>query len=191
MLSPFALITVSKVQEVLNLDEDTNLEFLINSASLKANSISKRILAQTTHNKILDGTGWDTLILPEYPVTSVTGIFDDPTRDWGDESLLSLDDLILDNGNGVLFYKNGTFSKGEKTIKVEYTAGYPIDEAPGDLLGAIIESIAFNINRFSGGGNKIGLKTLSADGVISSSYEINLPLTIRSVFESYKREPNI
>jgi len=192
-LSPSALVSVAKVREVLKPQsiDDARIEFFINAASESANKISGRTLASTSYVKIIDGSGSDELMLPDFPVSVLTRLSDDPERVWSPDSDIAPGDLIIDLDTGIILYKAGVFSQGKKVIRVEYSAGYVRDQSPADLEEAVMETISFYMNRLGGNGARIGIKSLTAQGAVTTSYETALPLTVRRVFESYRKEPSI
>jgi len=55
---------------------------------------------------------------------------------------------------------------------------------PEDLELAVIECVGYNRRRLESG--TTGMRQVSADGSVTSQYELGLPLSVREVFESYR-----
>ncbi len=86
-----ALTTWERAKAVLGFsyDQQEEVEFLIDAVSSTANRISGRKLKARDYGDLrVDGSGSNTLLLPEYPIVSVTALYVDHTRLFGDDTLL-------------------------------------------------------------------------------------------------------
>jgi len=187
-LSSDALVSVATLESYLGVSGETwdsdEQDFginLINAASARANVITGRQLASRTHTDIiLDGSGRDIVVLPEYPVTDVAELRVDTARSFGATSVIDTDDYeYYDDGR--LCYWSG-FPLARRCVKVTYTAGYAT--VPYDLQQAVVESCAYTWKRYRS--RSIGTRSITADGV-TTQYEIDIPIPAMRVFESYRK----
>jgi len=154
---------------------------LINAASARANTITKRKLASREYTDlILDGNGADMLLLPQWPVTVITEIRIDSARDFGDDTVLDSDEYGS-YGDGRVFIL-GYLPSARRCVMVTYTAGYVT--VPDDLQDAVIEAIAYTWKRTKS--RSIGTRSTTADGV-TTQYEIDIPIPAMRVFETYRK----
>lgn len=70
----------------------------------------------------LDGTGIDSLVLPQRPLSEVTAVSVDGVE------LVVEDDYLVDPDRGVLFRVNGTWTIGHRNVVVTYSHGYALTE---------------------------------------------------------------
>lgn len=142
-----SLITLAQLKVYLGSgfegnQNDALLELLIDNVSVEFDRFLGRTLAKTTYTAIyLDGNGEDTLSLPNWPVVSVTSLYEDDTLltsglDYDYVLYTSESDAYLRKVNatwpGMTAWGTSTWLKGPKTIKLTYTAGYVVQGAtPG------------------------------------------------------------
>ncbi len=99
-----ALTSWDRVKSSLGFTTDEHqaaAEFLIDAVSATANRISGRKLKARDYTDLrLDGSGRDTIILPEYPIVSLTGIYVDRSRTFGDDTALAstIYQILADSG---------------------------------------------------------------------------------------------
>jgi hypothetical protein len=142
-----ALLTADEAAAFINLqaaDNEMVLEMLINGVSQKfCNFASRNFISTVYTSKVLDGPGGPQLVLPQWPVTLLSSVYENDT-------LLAVnEDFIADMDAGIL--TRGTFDEEiEATsfwtltagaITVTYTAGYTqAGTLPWDLkLAALME----------------------------------------------------
>jgi len=183
VLASHALVSWEFAKEILELDDDeqTLFERLINGASATANRIGRRIFAATDYTKTLDGNGSPALLLPEYPVNEITELNIDVAWEFGADTVETA--YLLYAEHGELRLKYGEFPECPQCVKVVFNAGYA--DVPDELQLAVLEVVAFNASRMINRGNRIGTKSFQADGAISTSYELTVPMNARVVFEYY------
>lgn len=122
-------------------DNDDFIDELISRVeALVETDKCERHLGSSVFTQYYDGDGTNKLLLDEYPIISVTSVHDDDDRVYGADTLIDADDIVSYEEDGVLLYDNGTFSVGNKNIKVVYQAG--IDPIPNDLKHALIQYVA-------------------------------------------------
>ena len=146
-----SLITAAQFKPYLGPDyagttNDTLFELLIDSVSEMFNGRVARMLAKTTHTDVyIDGNGKESLILPNFPIVSITSIHEDGV-------LLTegaAADYVVDYACGIIHRVGGVWLRGRKTVKITYTAGYVVQGAspgtgetalPADIkLGCMIQ----------------------------------------------------
>jgi len=187
-LTADALISVETLEEYLSLDGDVwgaeDHDFavgLINAASQRANTLTARKLKSREYADVrLDGTGSDILLLPEYPVTAVSEVRIDSSRELGDDTILESDEYEYYE-DGRLYVPAG-IPRSRRCVMITYTAGYVT--VPPDLEHAVIESIAYLWKRLRS--RAIGTRSVTADGV-TTQFEIDIPIPAMRVFQSYGR----
>jgi hypothetical protein len=130
-------ITVTELGNYLgrDLSSDPAAALVVNAATDYCRTIAEQTFTAVSNDTVyLDGTGTDSLLLPQLPVSKVRSVKDEA-------------DLVTDwtlNDNGVLFRKTAegnasTWGLGRQRWVVAYDHGY--DEVPGDVK-AVALSIA-------------------------------------------------
>lgn len=174
-----ARIYLGTTSDPLADEDQLYTEGLINAASTRANAISGRLLAQRTQTIILDGPGGEIVVLPQFPVASITEVRIDTLRAFGSDTIVAATDYDFYE-DGRLWVTIGT-PEARRSIQVTYTAGF--DPVPDDLQIAVIESIAYSWKRLQS--RSIGTQSITADGV-TTQFEIDIPMPARRIFESYR-----
>lgn len=178
-----SLVTWERVQADLNLSasDQENAERYINVASAMANRYTRRILKASDYSKYYPGNGKDFILLPQYPVNSITTLKLDSSRNFGADTEISDTNYDLDSDNGIIYLFVNTAPEGRKTISIEYNAGFT--SIPEDLQSSVVECVAWLYNRLPGNG--VGIKTESV-GDVSITSELGLPVSIKTVWDDYK-----
>jgi len=183
-LAANALITIDELRamtEDVKLPTDTTLELLINQASQIAETKCKRKLATQSLDVVLDAPiGRKKLLLPEYPVVSVTSVYVDSERAWEAESLVT--DYYVDTPSAIL-HRDVGWGTTAQSVRVVFEAGY--ETVPPDLQGAIVELILW-LKRRQPGGN-VGVRTLTDPDGTATEIEISMPLHVQRVLFDYAR----
>ncbi len=127
---------------------DTLFELLIDGVSEAFDGYVGRPLAKTTYTAVYyDGNGKETLLLPNYPIVSITSIAEDGTALTEGEN----SDYLFYAASGILKRVSGAWLKGPKKIKITYVAGYVVQGAtptapdialPADLKLACMIQVA-------------------------------------------------
>jgi hypothetical protein len=168
-------------------------EYLINVASQFASDFTGRTLSATTFtNKNLTyqpGYDYCRLILPEYPVNSVTSLNFDPNHIWGASTEITGYELEADNGiiycNPQTMTPSMSIPTGYNDIQITYNAGYTLDSnVPFTLQQAIIEYVKWADTRI--GGQFIGQRFTNYEG-INTSFEITVPQNVINLLLPFKR----
>jgi len=176
------LASWEKVKTILNLDDDQKetVEFLISDASTQAEKIADRILAAQDINITTDGTGGREYLLPSFPVNKTYMVKVNDNELQPNEYNVKKE--------GILRFKNYR-PEGWEAISYEGNIGYK--DIPEDLQRAVIEIVSANLRRFRTSGGLVGIKAMTADGVSTTQYEIDIPLTARQTILKYSKEPNL
>lgn len=141
----------------------------------------------TSYTRYYDGAGADRIVLPERPVTDFQGVWDDPDREFGDDTKLDADDYVLDSARGILALRNGTFAEGVRNVKVAYTSGY--STVPTDVAQACRMLVAAWFRRAREGAD--GLLSRTAAEVAQRFAVEALPDSVRRLLRHYRRGPSV
>lgn len=191
-----ALTSRAAVKEYLrikpaNLTEDDFIDNLINRASKKFESRTKRKLKERTLTEEYDGTGTKDLVLHEYPIKSVIDVFIDFRRDFTSDTRLDDEDVVVSAAEGRITIGThlasraaigGIFSRGTKIIRVKYIAG--LDPIPEDLEGAAIQLAAANFARAREGADAI---LVESAGGRTITWKDGMPTHIIDTVDDYRR----
>lgn len=126
----YALTTLAKLRARLNIqsaytEADTVLESLIDQASAAIESNCNRLFKSRTYTaEVLNGSGSNILLLPQYPVSNIASLVDDSIT-------YVVADYYLYANEGKIVLKYAKFSNTPQAIIVTYTAGY--STIPDDL----------------------------------------------------------
>lgn len=200
VLDPLCWTNLTDFKEHLDIDStDTSKDnFLINvlNAAWKAavNYIGYD-LNVTNYVEYYDGDGSDTILLEQFPVISITSIYDDTARQFGPETLLQTTDYVfypktgkvqkLNSGNQYVVigipFSPIVFNKGVQNVQVTYQAGY--NPIPYDAARAVILLGAWYAQRAGTEGKNA--ETLGGKTVQYDAYSI--PLWTRQLLLPYKK----
>lgn len=185
-LDAYALISWEFTKEILPDLRDTDqirYELLINAASSTANRVADRYLKALDYTSTLDGSGRSSLLLPEYPVNSVSAVRIDTERVFGAESEVT--GYLVYATEGKITLISGSFPSSPQCVEVAYNAGF--DPVPEDLKLAVLEVVIYNAKRLGGNAGAVGVRSIAGPDGLNTSYELSIPMNARKVFESYRR----
>jgi hypothetical protein len=184
VLDTYALTTWARTKYLLNLPDtdQTLVEYLINTASEAAEYHARRKLAARAYTSDLDGPGGTRLILPNYPINSITSIYEDEDRSFAAASEVDSTYYGYYSDEGFVERYTGTWTTEKKALRITYNAG--LSTVPSRLQDAVIEVVAWNLKRFRGSG--IGIRSISAPDGMNTAMETTIPLNALRVFESYR-----
>lgn len=173
------LTTVANVKTYLGIAgsaDDALIENLIDRVTNFVQKYCNRKFTKSNYDEYYDGSGTGYLLLPNYPIDSVTLLeIDDITK--------ASTDYAIYTDSGMIRLKNGQFTDGILNVHVTYTAGYA--NVPKDLEQACTEIVAMKY--YSRGTEKFGVTARSFGEGGTISYEKTLPAEIKSVLDLYKR----
>jgi hypothetical protein len=110
----------------------------INGASNYCNTHTGRKLLSRALTEYYDGRGENTILLNNYPCTTLTSVYDDLARAYGAGTLVAASDLAVMPTDllCMIVYDGSVFMPGVKNVKITYTAGYLT--VPWDLQQACL-----------------------------------------------------
>ncbi|MFA5252839.1 MAG: hypothetical protein WC454_09695 [Phycisphaerae bacterium] len=134
------------------------------------------------------------IILPRYPIVSITSIKESIDYDFDNaDALIANSDYRLLSGGGMLYKITGNWYQNEDSIQIIYRGGYvaanQIPAAgqtamPADLREAAIEQTSFIFKRRM----DIGLSAVSGEGgSINKFSDMELLPMVRQILDMYKR----
>lgn len=191
------LATVKSFLGVTDNNSDALINNLIDRVSARIETYCSRTLGSATYmDEIYDGDGLSrSLFLRQWPVISVSSLYDDINRSWGSDSLIASADYVVHNDWGeIKLIKNSSlwapslepkFGKGVGNIKVTYTAGYllPGGSGSGSALPADIEGACNDLVYM----DYFGRGLSGPEGL--RSFVQDIPEKIQRILDRYKRHP--
>lgn len=177
------LTTLAHVKEVLKIPtavttDDDLIQNLITRISDDIEKTCGRSFHSATFTEYYNGDGGNRLLLNNYPISSITSLYDDTDRNYGSDTLIDSGDYISDDAAGMVILDGGLFAEGLKNIKITYVAGY--STIPSDLERACIDYVIADY-----------LEAVGAVNVIEGQDFIYKPAKLREqanrVIERYKR----
>jgi hypothetical protein len=135
-----ALIILTEVKEHLRFtgdDATTDFDTILNQLILQIDKAVKtylnRDIEQTTYKQLYNGTGDFFLELNQYPIISVSALsqsLDRTTQKYSDK-LTEGTQFLLNKKSGIIELFENTFSRDQKNVYIEYSAGFT--SVPGDI----------------------------------------------------------
>jgi uncharacterized phiE125 gp8 family phage protein len=113
--------------------QNARLELLINAATQRLETMTDRALKERLHVELRSGRRTNILMLKQWPVTNVTGLYFDDQSLFGPETAKSPSSYVIGDEGHSLILKSDFFPNGFHNIKVEYTAGYNANAHAGVL----------------------------------------------------------
>lgn len=182
-----ALVSWAEYKAIFGLSDDSEqdkYQTLINQASAVMESYCRRLLKSRTFNdQLMDGSGRSAIVFPHRPLQSISAINIDTSRAFAMGTALALDDYDFDKQAGILWLRSGVCPPGRRIVKTTFEAGYKsTDPEYPTLQTACLELVKWMASRYSG---FIGKRTeTSADGM-NVSFEIEMPLNVRSMLQPF------
>lgn len=159
----------------------TFTETLIDAYTSTFESHCDRKFKSREYTEYLDAKGHDELYPKHYPVTVVSGIWNDSAWEWADATLIDSSTYRVKNDNTLVKY-GGTFGTGDQNIKIIYTGGF--ETIPDDLEHACITEINKYIDRIHDAGMTYKLAGETAYSLIPEALLSSTML----VLNKYKRK---
>ncbi len=184
-LSSIALVTWEAAKAFLGLADadESDVTFLINSISERVKRLTGRVFVEDDYEEYIEGFGDNVIRLAQYPVTEVTALKIDSSRQFGDSTALTSTEYLLEAESGVIRLYSRVTPRAPGVIYCDYSAGYEI--VPEHIQEAVFETISWNLGRFRGRG--IGMESQSAEGVVVRP-TLTIPPSAWSVFMGEKKE---
>jgi len=175
------LTTVENVKGYLGITSATDdplLDRLVSSASGYIQSWLNRSFASTSYTETFDGTGFDTRMVSNYPITAVSSVVVNGVS-------IPLAPNSLASGYAFaerkIVLRGYAFVSGTLNCTVTYTAGYAT--VPPEIGQACIEIVA---NRYREK-DRIGLVSKGLSGETITYSQKDFPDSVRTVLNNYKK----
>ncbi len=208
------LTTVANIHTWLNIPtgntgQDDLFQMLITAESqLIANYCNRNFISQD-YTEVRDGTGSRELMMKQWPITAVSSVqinndvvpyqsqfsqnvpFVTPGwNSWGGP----LPTSYYWTGRRILA-RLGAWPRGQANLLVSYTAGYPADALPADLIQAATELVAFRYKQSTrvgiGGGQAIDGQNVNFGGTgssgLSGSNMGDMPQSVKTALQHYRK----
>lgn len=176
------LTDFSTVQEMIGCadGDSTIIKQIITSASYWANNYTSRTLKGDSLIEYYDGDNSTILFTKNYPIISITNLYQDSDRAFGTDTIIDTDDYVYDKVRGKITGINTSFWEEVQTIKLDYIAGYAT--VPNDLENAIIILVDWLYKSYDD--HKWGVTAVGvADQRIS--YELGIPKQVKEQLTPY------
>ncbi len=141
--TPYATLTeVKQYMGKTGSGDDAVLTVLIGYVSGIIDDILNIKYQSTQITEYQDGSGTDTVLLNNRPITSVSNLYEDTGGDFGASSEISSDDFIVYEEAGMIRLRYTNFQAGKESIKIIYSAGWTSSTAPQSLKLACIKGVS-------------------------------------------------
>lgn len=189
-LATYALTTLARARQQLKVpvatvdaDLDDIITRFINVASFNIEKWTDRQLLTRAQTDYQDGRKQNRIVLKQWPVTSITSVYDDPESTFTD-GLIAATDYAIDEQIGVVLLNGLQFTKGTRNIQVIYVAGYlTTDEVP-DLEEACLQLVTFYFDKRSDEAVQVETKNKNNE---TTRYLQKIPEYIQDMIRPYKR----
>lgn len=185
-----ALVTMAQTKLFMKITtggDDSIIESFINKASIWANEYTGRYLLSRTVTDYYDGDGTGTLLLKQYPVTSITNIYDDVDRAFGGNTAIAAANMVINADDGIVrLYKGSvSFSKGLQNIKAVYVAGYTVP--PETVKEAVLFYIA-HLYRRQYADQKFGVQSETIGDRTTTYADDDIVKKAKTLLNNYRSE---
>ena len=193
------ICTLADVKDRLGLsgtDNDVLINRIISGLEATFDNETMRQLLLNAVDETLNwtGSGGKRIILPRYPIVSITSIKESVDYDFDNTDALVEDtDYRVKYDDGIIYRINGKWLTQEDGIEIQYrggfvsagqTAGEDETPMPNDLREAAIQQASFILKRR----NDIGLTAVSSQGgSINSFSAMDLLPLVRQTLDNNKR----
>jgi hypothetical protein len=180
------LCTVDNVKSYIGINtidstEDALIETLIDAVSTMFVSYCGRGFESATYTEYYSGNDYpNTVYTNNFPIITVSGIYDDTSWTFGSDTLISGSNYMVDDIS-ITLLPGYVFSAGKKNIKVIYTAGY--STIPSDIKQACIEEAARKYKRK----DRIDISAISLSNESISMFSDEFLPATKIVLNRYKR----
>lgn len=189
----YALCTLTDIQDYYFMKDDGSdivtssgvdnlLEDLIDRVSTSFETEMDLNILSREYTQYYDGKGSNMLFTRQYPITVVSGIWDDSEWEWDSTTEIDSDDYRISEGGRYIIFKGVVLGDYDQNIKTILTAG--LATVPWDLQEqCVVEVIRAYKNRKE---VDVTAKTL-ADGSVTYTAKGFLPKT-KAVLSRYRRK---
>lgn len=187
-MSLTTLATVKAFNNISTSDHDAELLRLIPVVDAFLAAYCNRPLESATITEYHSTRpGQTTLRLKQYPVISITSLYDDPDRTYGADTLLATSDYVLtDPAAGIVQLDGTLFGGGLNNVKITYQGGY----AAGSPERLLLEQAAIELiwlARKKGDQALLGLQSRSiADGRVDT-FQMDWPAGVKEILDRFRK----
>jgi hypothetical protein len=192
-LDTYALTTVERAKQQIGIptavtDEDDLLTRMINTATDQIEEFTDRKILSRSYTEYQDGRKNNRILTKQWPVTTVTELWDDPASEFTNTSnQFDASDFAIDGDETgiVLLRTAGTgrqFLQGTRNIKIVYTAGYT--ETPYSLEEAALWLIHFYFDKKQDKSVQIDSKNKNTE---TTKFLKKMPPFVADLLMPYKR----
>jgi hypothetical protein len=183
-LNTYALITLDDVKEFSGkegMKDNDLLEDLINRYSTMFETYIERNILSREYTEYQDGRRTYELFTKQYPITTVSGVYDDSAWAWASSTEVDSSYYRISNDERSIVFWNWTLGNYRQNVKIIYTAGY--SSTPEDIKHACVTEVA----RAYKNRTKVDVTSQTLpDGSIAYSAGALLPQTVM-VLDKYKK----
>lgn len=186
-----ALVSLDEAKEFCKITASTDdalLNGLINKVSALANQYTGRHLLQKTHTLYFNGTGTPEIIVPEFPIISVTSLNDDLDRSFGSSTAIDVSaDVLVDKEGGILTLWNTerAFQVGRGNVKLVMSAGYALASVPYNLALAVDRGVQSFYDKATKRRGDVVSETV---GDRTTTFVVSdLPVDVKALLNPYKQ----
>ncbi len=170
------LTTLENAKQYLGLTaaaDDTLLGRLITAASAWIKSFLNRDVLETAYLDTFDGTGTPKLMLPQYPITSLTSVTVDGVA--VDLATLVFRGAVLTRTDGAIF------PMGYGNVAVSYKAGFTA--IPADIEQACVEIVGWNYKVR----DRIGHASKTIQGEVVAFQTQDIPNQAKTLLNNWRK----
>ena len=129
MSTRFDICTLQDFKDFIDKPEATTgkdnvIESFITQASVQIETFIDRKIRARTIVEYHDGKGIDTVYLDQFPIISVTSIYDSSDRSYASTDLIDSDDYMVYNDTGEVRLDSGVFGNNKQNVKATYISGW-------------------------------------------------------------------
>lgn len=183
------LTTVAIVKDtigipVVDTTQDTKLDRIVSAASRRIMGFCDRRFIEETYTDVYNGRRSDTLLLKQFPVSSITSIHIDAESTFGASTLVDATEYKILHSSLAVMISGRRFDVGVANIQVIYTAGYLFANIPEDLQDCANRLVEYMYQMEEE--RRIGLLSKGKQGE-NTSYVLDIPEFIQTGLMPYKR----
>lgn len=158
--------------------DDTLLGTLITQASGFIQAWLNRTFASQSYTEVRDGTGNQTLMFANYPVTAVSSL---TVNDIAVPLATNTTDTGYRFDTTRLLLNTDVFPRGFGNVTVTYTAGYA--STPAEIDGACADLVAFKYRELE----RIGHSSKSIQGETVAFIVADMPAAVKTILNNYRK----
>ena len=123
---------------ITDTNNDTLLTALATAILSLWDELTNRIWAEATYTEYHSTCKGDKkILLDNYPIGSITSLYDDDDWVYGSDTLIDTDDYTFHSESGIVYYCS-QFSEAQNNIKIVYVAGYTDANVPNWLKQVLV-----------------------------------------------------